>query len=234
MKDRDLNDILQRAANAPHDVDPAVLDRISGAIAPSLRPVRPLPPARVLASGLVLIGAVVAMAGAASFGLHGIPTWSVAQAVLIFPVLAAFAWITAISSVAELTPGSARRLPAAWLPALGVLVMAAVFAVSFHDYRVDRFVPQGLVCLTTGLLHALLAGAGAWLLLRRGFAVDPIAAGLVTGTFASVAGVTMLELHCPNLEAPHILLWHTAVVPLSALAGALLGWVLSRRQPRQA
>ena len=45
---------------------------------------------------------------------------------------------------------------------------------------------------------------------------------LVVGTLAGLAGVTMLELHCANLEAPHVMLWHTAVMPISAAAGALL------------
>jgi hypothetical protein len=36
----------------------------------------------------------------------------------------------------------------------------------------------------------------------------------------------MLELHCPNFQAAHILVWHTGVVPVSAALGALLGWEL--------
>jgi hypothetical protein len=230
MNDRDIDDILRRAADAPHQVDPAVLDRISNSIGPSLRRVRPLPPAWVLASGLFFIYAAVALTGAAFLGFHGVRNLSAAQIALIFPVLAIFAWIAASSSVAAMTPGSTRRIPAAWLPAIGVLTLTAVFAALFPDYRTDRFVPQGLVCLATGLLHAIPAGIASWLLLRRGFAVNPILAGLVVGTLASVAGVTMLELHCASFQAPHILVWHTAVVPLTALAGALLAWSTNRRR----
>jgi hypothetical protein len=39
----------------------------------------------------------------------------------------------------------------------------------------------------------------------------------------------MLELHCPNFQALHILIWHVAVVPMSAAAGALLGRMLGRQ-----
>jgi len=35
-----------------------------------------------------------------------------------------------------------------------------------------------------------------------------------------------LELHCPNLEAAHVLVWHVAVVPVSAVVGALVGWAV--------
>ena len=77
MRDREIDEILKQAAQAPHDVDPALLDRVARSIGPSLAPVRPLPPAWVLAGGLVLICAAVALAGAARLGLYGIQKLSV-------------------------------------------------------------------------------------------------------------------------------------------------------------
>jgi hypothetical protein len=44
-----------------------------------------------------------------------------------------------------------------------------------------------------------------------------------------LAGVGVLELHCTNFQAAHVLVWHTAVVPLSGAAGALVGWTLHLR-----
>jgi hypothetical protein len=79
------------------------------------------------------------------------------------------------------------------------------------------------------LFHAVPVALASWLLLRRGFAVNAVAAGLAAGTLAGMAGVTMLELHCPNFEALHVMLWHTAVVPVSGAAGALLAWLRSLR-----
>jgi hypothetical protein len=99
----------------------------------------------------------------------------------------------------------------------------------FRDYHTHNFVHEGIACLSAGLLHAIPAALASWVLLRRGFAVNPVAAGLVAGTLAGLAGVTMLELHCPNFEALHVMLWHTAVVPASGAAGALLGWLRNRR-----
>jgi len=86
------------------------------------------------------------------------------------------------------------------------------------------------VCLTAGLLHAIPAALASRLILRRGFAVNAVAAGLVSGTLAGLAGVTMLELHCANLEALHVMLWHTAVIPVSGAAGALLGRLSRSRE----
>jgi hypothetical protein len=40
---------------------------------------------------------------------------------------------------------------------------------------------------------------------------------------AGLSGLALLELHCPNLEASHVLVWRIPVVPMSAAAGALTG-----------
>ena len=224
MRDNEIDELLRQAAQARLDVDPALLDRVAKSIGSSLHPVRPLPPAWILTGGLILICLAVALAGAARSGLYGIQKLSVLERVVIFPALGILIWLGASASVSELIPGSRRRTAPASLLGAGSFAMLAVFAVLFRDYRTDHFVSQGVVCLTAGLLHAIPAALVSWLLLRRGFAVNPVAAGLVVGTLAALAGVTMLELHCANFEAPHVMLWHTAVMPVSAAVGALLAW----------
>ncbi|MGA2574386.1 MAG: NrsF family protein [Bryobacteraceae bacterium] len=224
MRDKEIDEILKQAAQAPHNVDPALLDRVANSIGSSLRPVRPLPPIWVLAGGLTLICAIVALAGAARAGFYGIQALSVLERVVIFPVLGILIWLGAAAAVVEMIPGSRRRTGPGTLLAAGSLALLVVFAILFHDYRTGRFVSQGIACLAAGLLHAIPAALGSWFLLRRGFAVNPVAAGLVVGTLAGLAGVSMLELHCQNLETLHVMVWHTAVMPVSAAAGALLGW----------
>jgi len=222
VRDREIDEILKEAAQAPHDVETALLDRIAGSIGSSLRPVRPLPPAWLLVGGLVLICAAVALAGAARLGLYGIQRLSVLERALIFPALGILLWLAATAFVGEMIPGSRRRVAPGFLLVAGSLALLAVFAVLFHDYRTDRFVSQGLACLTAGLLHAIPAAFASWLLLRRGFAVNSVAAAMAAGTLAGLAGLTMLELHCPNFQALHVMLWHTAVMPLSATVGGIL------------
>jgi hypothetical protein len=228
VRDREIDEILKQAAQAPHDVDPAVLDRVARSIGSSLGPVRPLPPAWVLAGGLALISVAVALAGAARLGLYGIRKLSVLENALIFPALGILILLAATAFVGEMIPGSRRRVTPRFLLGAGSLALLAVFAVLFRDYRTERFVSQGVACLIAGLLHAMPAALASWLLLRRGFAVNSVAAGVVAGTLAGLAGVTMLELHCANFEAPHVMLWHTAVMPVCAAAGALLARVARR------
>jgi hypothetical protein len=107
-----------------------------------------------------------------------------------------------------------------------------VFALVFSDYQTDHFIVAGLACLLTGLLIAIPAALLGWALLRRGYAVNPTAAGLAGGTLAGLCGLVMLELHCANFQALHVLVWHTAVVPVSAAAGALVGSVIGRYATR--
>jgi len=229
VKDRELDAILSQAAQVPHDVDPALLASIGNSVGRSLTPVRPLPPAWALAGGLILVSGAVALAGAGRLGLYGIQKMSVLDRALIFPALGLLLWLAATASVAEMIPGSRRRLSPPILLGAGSLALVTVFAILFRDYHTHHFVHEGIACLSAGLLHAIPAALASWVLLRRGFAVNPVAAGMVAGTIAGLAGVTMLELHCPNFEAPHVILWHTAVVPVSGAAGALLGWLRNRR-----
>jgi hypothetical protein len=126
--------------------------------------------------------------------------------------------------VSASVPGSRRRFSSSRLLAIVGLSLAAVLALCFRDYQTTRFIHAGLVCLAIGLLHATVAGLLAWLVLRRGFAVDAISAGLAAGTLAGLTGVTMLELHCPNFQAAHILTWHLGVLLLSSGFGGLCGW----------
>jgi hypothetical protein len=203
-------------------VDPALLQRIANSMGASLQPVRPLPSSGVLIAALVAAAVAVASAGATILGLHGIQALGALRIALIFPVLLALTGFAAVVCVGEMIPGS-RHPVAPWvLLACGCLALTAVFALLFTGYRFERFVSQGVACLTAGLLVAIPAALVSWWVLRRGFAVNSRAAGVAVGTLAGLAGVGMLELHCPNFEAPHIMVWHTAVLALGGAAGALV------------
>ncbi len=229
MKDEEIDALLNTAARAPHRVDPSLLERIAGSMKSSLRPVRLLPSTPVLAIALVLICAVVALAGAARAGFYGFAKMDLLERALIFATLAILAWVAATEFVNAMIPGSRRRVASGSLLGIGSVALLAVFALVFRDYQTTHFVSSGVVCLLTGVLHAIPTALLSWLVLRRGFAVNAVSAGLVAGTLAGLAGVGVLELHCPNFQAAHVLVWHTAVVPLSAALGALVAWALEFR-----
>jgi hypothetical protein len=233
VKNEDIDEVLNKAARAPLDLKPELLERISSSIQSSLRPVRPLPPAWMMTVGLILICAAISLAGAARAGFFGVEKMDLLERSLIFPGLGLLAWVMGSAFVREMIPGSRRRVSPGTLLAFGCVALLGLFALLFRDYHTDHFFSIGIVCLITGFLHAIPAGLLCWLLLRRGFAVNPVSAGLIAGTLAGLAGLGVLELHCPNFQATHILVWHTAVVPVSAAAGALLGWLVRRFAARQ-
>ncbi|MGA2889203.1 MAG: NrsF family protein [Terracidiphilus sp.] len=226
MKDEEIDDVLKGIARGPHVLNAETLQRVSDSIKTSLRPVRPLPPTWVLAGGLVLVCAAVALAGATRAGFYGIEKMDILERALIFSTLVVFAWVVGIGFVHEMVPGSRRRIAPGALMVIVSALMVGIFAFLFRDYQTSNFFSEGIACLLAGLLFAVPTALLAWLLLRRGFAVSPVSAGLVAGTLAGLAGLGMLELHCPNFQAAHVLVWHIAVIPLSAAAGAFVALAL--------
>jgi hypothetical protein len=233
VSEENIDDILDRAAASPPAVDPALLARVSESMAASLQPVRPLAPAWILAAALSLISAGIAIAAAFALGLNGIQKLDGPEIGAIFVALGIFTWLAALVSVSAMTPGGLRWKnpsimdPVITNPTMLLLVVMvawmAVDAIFFRDYQPGAFVPEGIPCLRAGLVIAIPTGIAGWLVLRRGCAVNPAAAGLAAGTLAGLAGLLMLELHCANFHAMHVMVWHTAVIPISGIAGALLG-----------
>lgn len=231
MKDTEIDEMVDKTAHVPCAVPTGLLKRIADSVEPSVQPVRPLAPTWVLTLGAVLIGAAVAFVGAARAGFQGVEAQSIAARVLIFGALGLLLGVAAAQVVREWIPGS-RHVPSGAILAVSSVALLAVFALLFHDYQTHHFLSSGLTCLVKALLHAVPAALLAWWLLCRGYAVDSVSAGLIAGTFAGLAGLTMLELHCTNFEALHLLVWHTLVVPVSGALGALVGSALRRSSMR--
>jgi len=231
MRDSEIDDILGEDSG---QADPALLDRISDQLGTTLRPVRPMPPAWILALALFLSSTAIAVVGAAILGFYGFVSLTAAQFAWIFPVVGLAAWGASALSSAETIPGSRQRVTPPILLALCILAIVAVFALLFHDYATAGFVHWGVRCLVAGLIEALPTGLVAWLVLRRGLALNPGAAGLAAGTLAGLTGLAMLELHCPSHLALHVMIWHVGVVPIAALAGALIAWLAAKIHPTSA
>lgn len=228
MRDGDIDDALKRAAGAD-EPDPALLEQVNQRIAASLHPVRPLPGPAALALALMAASMGVAAVGAAVLGLHGAERMTAIQAGTAYSVVAALIFAAASVCVGESIPGS-RRLRPALLVAGCCAALGVVFATIFRDPGAERFVAQGMPCLKTGLATAVPAALLTWLVLRRGFAVDRVGSALARGALAGLAGIALLELHCPNFETAHVLTWHLAVLPLSAAGAVLLARLTRARQ----
>jgi hypothetical protein len=221
VRDGEIDDILKKAAQAQPAPDGALLDKIAASIQPNMRPVRPLPPAWVLRFTLMAVCIGIAAAGAAGLGFAGSQAMNSTQK-LIFPALIGFITLAAAAWAAETIPGS-KRHGAPWnVSCVATFTLFALFRTLFHDHHTEHFVHAGLACLIAGLVNAIPIGLAGWWLLRRGFSVNPKDAAIAAGTLAGLGGILMLELHCPNFQLAHLLVWHTAVVPVSAALAVLL------------
>jgi hypothetical protein len=229
VKDEEIDKVLQRGLKVPQELEPAMLKRITDSIHPSLRAVRVLPPPWALTAALVFICASVALVAASRTGFDGIRSLALWQSGLIFLALAILGWALSRGLVAELTPGSRHFFSPYVLFICAGVALLVVFAIVFRDYHNDHFVSAGMGCLLAGLETAIPAALLSWLVLRRGFAVRPVAAALLAGSLAGLSGLAMLELQCANFQALHVLVWHTAVVAVCAAVGALAGWSVRSR-----
>jgi hypothetical protein len=228
MMDAEIDAVLARTGRRfAHAPDAALLGRIADSLKPSLDPVKPVAPSWMRASGLVLICAAVALAGARG-GAHGMEKLSLPERILIISTLGILTWVMARELVSSLSPGSRRYLTSGGLLALASLTLLVLFALLFHDHRIERYAAAGVVCLRIGLLHAIPVAVLGWLLLRRGFAVNVVSTGALWGALAGLGGVAVVVLRCDNFQALHILLWHVGVVPVSAAAGTAISWLITR------
>jgi hypothetical protein len=80
--------------------------------------------------------------------------------------------------------------------------------------------------IRTGTPIAALAVVPLWLVLRRGAILCPAMTGAATGLF----GTTALEIHCPNLDARHILVSHPGVAVIGLTAGLVVGLAVENRR----
>jgi hypothetical protein len=162
------------------------------------------------------------------FGFGGFAKLSAASAAIEYSVVGLLALVLSGAAIEAMIPGSRRTLP----PVVGVLAAILLLSVTasllFPDFVLRDFVRQGIPCLRLGVLCAIPAAGLTWVMMRRGFVVDTLSAAVAGGALSGLLGVGVLALHCPILNASHIIAWHVGVIAVTSVVGALLGWVLAR------
>jgi hypothetical protein len=219
---RNLTRLLDQADEGFRPSD-RTLGRIQAGILQNLKPVRPLAPSRILLLGCAIVFLSVVAVGALLLGMNGWGALSLVQRIVVFLTLAVDAVLLANSMVRQMAPGSKYTLsPAVVLVSILVALMM-IIAAMFRSQQEPAFLASGVMCLKNGLTYSIPAALLLWLILRRGAILYPKLIGAVAGGLAGLAGLSVLEINCPNLNVFHILVWHVGVVVIGSLGGALLG-----------
>jgi hypothetical protein len=208
---------------------PRTLRRIEGTIATDLRPVRPIaPPFRLVlafvASFLAVVG--LGISGHGALALHAMTPF---QAGSIFGALIVVAALLALSLSEQLIPGSPCRIPRSQLPLTTVVCLTIVIVWLFPFASETHFWRTSWACIRSGSSIAALTALPFWLIFRRGAILSKRLTGATAGLVAGLAGTTVLETSCPNMEAWHVLTAHLGVAILAAMAGFVIGSIAGTR-----
>jgi hypothetical protein len=223
---------LVSALNMSAGVDspsPATLRQIAEGMATGLRPVRPVASERYFFGAFLGIFVSVVALGIYRMGAFAIRVMTPLQTTAILSALAISTVLLAYSLVHQMVPGSRHRISPKLLPVAITISLMIAMAVLFQFQHERNFLANAWACIRAGTPFGLLAAVPFWLLLRRGAILSPSMTGAATGLFAGLVGTSVLEIHCPNLDAWHILVSHLGVAILCALAGLVIGLAIEAK-----
>jgi hypothetical protein len=196
---------------------------IQQALLSSLRPVRPAPSNRVLATAALAGAVVLAFLCALPAGYLAFRSLSAPQMVVYYGLILVVGILLAVAIAQDMIPGAKRTISRSLLIGTSFVVLTIAVLLLFPNFAGPRFVFLGLGCLRLGTLSAAVAGVAAYLFLRRGFLTTPVETWGLAGTFAGLVGFAVLALHCPIQQSGHILAWHLGAMAIAGCGGALSG-----------
>jgi len=206
-------------------MDSTQVERLQKTILARLRPVRPLPPSWVFLAGFALVFVALSYVGVFYLGSYGWFVLMPGQRIAVFTTLAASASLLAFSLVRQMVPGQKSLFRQGLLP-VGVFVVLCLVVASVFQVRTEtHFLRNGRACLEAGVPYAIPAAIVFWLILYRGAILSPRVVGAISGMLAGLVSTTVLEVHCPNLNVWHILVWHVGIALLGMVAGLVVAIV---------
>ncbi len=203
---------------------------VTAVLLQDLRPVKPLPGPLFLFSAIFACIALVCLVWVLLMGIPGYHRLAVTQRLAVFCFSLLLGALLAASLLRLLRPAAPPLHPTVFLIAASLVGYPLLVSLIYPLHPQGNFLGDGLLCLAFGLLTSLLTTSLIWRFIHRGYFRHPILAGACLGGLGGVSGVVALHLVCTDLDLAHILLWHSLVLILSEAAGALGGWLFTRRQ----
>ena len=203
----------------------STLQQIESRLLSDLRPVHRTRKERLL-TALALIFVCSVAFGVSRIGAFALAVMSPLQASVMLAAVVCGAALTAYSLGCQIMPGSLHRIRPQVLPLAVVLSLALATVLLFPFQHERNFWAASWWCIRAGAKFGALAAVPLWLVSRRGAVLSPITTSLAGGLFAGLVGTAVLEIHCPNLDAWHILFAHLGVPILFTALGVAVGLVL--------
>ncbi len=175
---------------------------------------------------IVPFGAIFVSACSLSIYLIGafaMTVMSPLQTTAILGALAISAGLLTYSVAHQMVPGSRHRISPGLLPIAIVISLMIAIAVLFQFHNDRDFGARAWECFRAGMLIGFIPAVPCWLVRRRGAILSPTMTGAATGLLSGLVGTSVLEMHCPNLGAWHILISHLGSAVLCSIAGLTLG-----------
>ena len=221
-------------SSEPAGFPKALQSRIEAAILPGLVPVSPLRGAWRIATNLLLCAVAVVAAANWHLGIAGWQARNSLQVSVDFTLLGISIFVIAFTLAKQMVPGSPHTAPALVFIATPLLSLLAAAVLLFGYRWSPNFGPRAFSCWEIGVVCAALSAPLFWFVLRRGFSLDPMSQGAMTGLLAGLVGTTVLEIHCPYLDRLHISAGHIGAAVTAVLVGAALSGIISKIQSRLA
>ncbi len=199
------------------------LEQLAKRLTATAQPVRPLPSDSKMVLIALALFAAFSFLATLPFGFDGFQRLTAVQKTWYYAAVLLVAILFSAATVKEIIPGARKLIHPLWLTAGSVLLLAVSVTAVIPDFGLNNFRALGLPCLRLALSCAAICGFLASWFFRRGYPTAPVQASLTFGVFAGLSGVAVLALHCPVLNAPHILIWHLGALPISGLVGAGIG-----------
>ncbi len=227
---RQCGELLAALRTHPEGPSPHQIAAIQQRIVSTLKPVRPLPSNGALTLLGLAIFIALSLLVAFPFGYFALDALRTTQKLVYYGVILALAAVFAHSIAEDIIPGPKRGFSRAALIVGAFAALALAVALLFRNFGVQQFVRNGISCLRLGTFGAAVAGATAFLLVRKGFLTTPFETSCLIGTFGGLVGFSVLALHCPIQQASHILVWHLGPILIAACAGAAIGGWITRHE----
>lgn len=202
-------------------------DRLISSLVADLQPVQRL----TRRSGMAIaLGALVVSISVTVFGIGLRPDVSTGQLDPVFLLSSGLFLLLAGASsftVIELSRPQVGGHRDGWIWAVAMTFLlpasaALISAISWFRGTVPFVDPEGVKCLAMGIALGMIVGLPLVFWLRKGAAISPERAGLLTGLAAGSSGIFAFALHCPHSDIAHIGLWHGLAVAVSACFGRLV------------